>query len=333
VATGGVTAVDPLLAALARRTRGFPGALGLLSADGDRVVLHGCTADSDFEIGSITKGVTGLLYADALGRGEVAPDTRLGDLLPLGDGAAAGIRLADLATHRSGLPRLLVTHNVRRSWGYLRRGTNPYAGPVEDLLELARTARLRRPGRPRYSNAGFQLFGLALAGAAGLSYRDLVRTRIADPLGLDPFYVPESGADLAPTALPGHNRGRVVEPWAGAAVAAAGGVRASVAAMVRFARALLDGTAAGVAALDPVAEFAGPAVRIGAGWITVDRRGKGILTWHNGGTGGFRTYLGLLREEGRAVVALGSTTHAVDSLALAALDGNPGGGTVRSRRS
>jgi len=332
VAAARVTADDPLVAALARRTRGFPAALGVLTPEGDRLVLHRCTADSDFEIGSITKGVTGLLYADALARGEVAPDTRLGDLLPLGDGAAAGIRLADLATHRSGLPRLLVTGNLRRSWDYLRHGTNPYAGTVAELLELARTTPLRRPGRPSYSNAGFQLFGLSLAAAAGLSYRDLVRTRIADPLGLDPFYVPESAAELAPTALPGHNRGGVVEPWTGAAVAAAGGVRASVTAMVRFARGLLDGTAPGIAALDPVADFTGPAARIGAGWMILDRRERGVLTWHNGGTGGFRSFLGLVRDEGRGVVALGSTTHALDSLALGALDG-PARPTIRSRRS
>ncbi|MDQ7992150.1 MAG: serine hydrolase domain-containing protein, partial [Propionicimonas sp.] len=168
-----------LAADLARRSHGFPAALALLTPDGDHLVTHRCTTGSSFEIGSITKGVTGLLYHDALARGEVTPDTRLGDLLPVGEGPVAGIRLADLATHRSGLPRVLVSHNLRRSWDYLRRGTNPYAGPVDELFELARTARLRRPGRPSYSNAGFQLFGHALAAAVPLDYPDLVASRIA----------------------------------------------------------------------------------------------------------------------------------------------------------
>ena len=30
---------------------------------------------ADFEIGSVSKGMTGLLYADALSRGEIGPDT------------------------------------------------------------------------------------------------------------------------------------------------------------------------------------------------------------------------------------------------------------------
>lgn len=307
-------------AALARRTRGFPAALAVLGPEGDRLVTSGCAVGDDFEIGSITKGVTGLLYTQALERGELTSDTVLGSLLDLGESPAAGIRLAELATHSSGLPRLLIRDNLRRSWGYLRRGTNPYAAPVAELLELAGTVRLRGVGRASYSNAGFQLLGRALVAASGLSYPELVATRVAEPLGLTPFYPPISDAELSPSALPGHNRGGVVEPWTGESIAPAGGIRASIAAMARLARALLDGTAPGIAALDPVADFAGPAVRIGAAWIVTDRRERGVLTWHNGGTGGFRSYLGLLRQQQRAVVALGATTHALDSLALRVLD-------------
>ena len=50
-------------------------------------------ADADFEIGSISKGITGLLYADACARGEIGPDTTLGELLPLGGCAVAGLKL------------------------------------------------------------------------------------------------------------------------------------------------------------------------------------------------------------------------------------------------
>src|SRR5690606_18528264 len=61
-----------------------------------------------FEVGSITKGFTGLLLAEMVERGEVALDTPLAEMLP---GVAlpadvAAITLEQLATHRSGLPRL-----------------------------------------------------------------------------------------------------------------------------------------------------------------------------------------------------------------------------------
>ena len=38
------------------------------------MAVSGVAPDSDFEIGSISKGITGLLYADACGRGEISPD-------------------------------------------------------------------------------------------------------------------------------------------------------------------------------------------------------------------------------------------------------------------
>ena len=67
----------------------------------------------------------------------------------------------------------------------------------------------------------------------------------------------------------------------------------------------------GPAALDPVANFAGPAVRIGAAWMTLRVKGRDI-TWHNGATGGFRSWVGLDREAGTGVVLLSATAAMVD---------------------
>jgi len=61
-------------------------------------------------------------------------------------------------------------------------------------------------------------------------------------------------------------------------------------------------------------------VRIGAGWLTTDRRDRGAITWHNGGTGGFRSWLGLRRDLGLAVVVLGASSRSVDALGLTLLD-------------
>ena len=47
---------DVLAARLARRPRGFPAGLGLLGPEGERPVVHGCTPDSDLDIGSLSKG-------------------------------------------------------------------------------------------------------------------------------------------------------------------------------------------------------------------------------------------------------------------------------------
>ena len=90
--------------------------LGLVAAflDGDRrsVLAHGQSGsennrpldgDTVFEIGSITKVFTALLFADMVVRGEVAPDDPAAKFRPAGvkrrDFEGAPITLLDLATY------------------------------------------------------------------------------------------------------------------------------------------------------------------------------------------------------------------------------------------
>jgi len=250
------------------------------------VASLGAGLAADFEIGSVSKGVTGLLYAEALTRDEIGTSTTLGDLLPLAQTSAAHVSLAALSTHRSGLPMLpRSAAPLRRTLELWRRGTNPYGEDLATLLRQARDNQVGRP-RPRYSSFGFEFLGHALAHAAGTTYPDLVHQRIVEPLGLSTLYAPARPADLRSTALTGRSRrGRPREPWTGEALAPAGGLRASITDMARLTQALLDGTAPGRAARDPTASFPGRGVRIGAAWITLSHHGHQI-TWHNGGTGG-----------------------------------------------
>jgi len=103
-----MAAGDAELAALAREALGpnRPAlAVAAVTRDGTRTAVFGATPETRFEIGSITKGLTGLLFADMIARGEVAPTTTVGELLPV-HGPLAGVTLEQLATHRSGLPRV-----------------------------------------------------------------------------------------------------------------------------------------------------------------------------------------------------------------------------------
>ncbi|MFI6417325.1 serine hydrolase domain-containing protein [Streptomyces sp. NPDC050842] len=276
--------------------------------------------DADFEIGSISKGVTGLLYAEALARGEIAARTTLRELLPLGDAPAGRVTLESLSIHRSGLPRIPASaHPWRRTVALWRHGTNPYGENIEQLLDQARGVRVGKP-RPRYSNLGYELLGHALARAAGTSYEELVLRRVSTPLGLGCFYLPATAGRLRPGAVRGTNRkGRPREPWTGEALGPAGGIRADIRSMARLTEALLDGSAPGIAALDPVAPL-GAGARIGAAWVTVKVKGL-TVTWHNGGTGGFRSWLGLDRAAGTGVVVLSATTASVDRHGFALLTG------------
>ncbi|WP_084106120.1 serine hydrolase [Demequina sp. NBRC 110056] len=306
---------------------------GLLSARHDRVLIaassggeatwraFGVPDGADAEVGSVSKGLTGLLYRDAVDRGEVSPTSTLGELLGRPEATYAPLTLEAVASHRSGLPRLQSNGGSRsqwtRTWRMWRRGENPYGDTVEELLDLAADVPVGRP-RFAYSNLGFELLGAALARRAGRPYAALLRERVLEPIGMTGAAVPARATDLGAHALLGRSRsGRPHEPWVGEAIGPAGGVRCTAADLAALLDGLLDGTAPGLSALDPVADAQG-ASRIGAAWITMDFHGR-VVTWHNGMTGGFASFVGVDREAGVGVAIVSATAQRLDSAGIKAL--------------
>jgi CubicO group peptidase (beta-lactamase class C family) len=293
-----------------------PAAMALVTPGGTTTATRGAGPASNFEIGSISKAITGLLYSDALDRGEITTESTLGDLLPLGDCPAASVTLVSLSTHHSGLPGLPSSMQpVRRTIELWRHGANPYGETLDELLVQARETTVG-PARARYSNFGFELLGHALAAAASTTYRDMLDDRIVAPLGLQDTYLANTPEELRAGAVDGTNRfGRPTQPWTGEALGPAGGIRSSVSDLGRLMEAILSGSAPGLGALMPVRSFAGRA-QIGAAWITIAGKG-GSLVLHNGGTGGFRSWIGLDVNEGMGAVVLSATTRSVDRAGFA----------------
>ena len=101
-------------------------------ADGSAV-----TANTFFEIGSITKTFTALVLATMVESGRVRLDTPVRDLLPAGvtvparDGAE--ITLEHLARHTSGLPRSPQSF-ARDLWIAVIQQANPYTMDEESVL-------------------------------------------------------------------------------------------------------------------------------------------------------------------------------------------------------
>ncbi|WP_199539284.1 serine hydrolase domain-containing protein [Desertihabitans brevis] len=311
--------------ALAERVRAVVGeerpavAVAVVTADGTRTATIGAQPTDRFEIGSISKGLTGLLLAQAIERGEVTEQTTVGELLPLEGAPVADVTLQQLATHTSGLPvqPLSLRQAGKNIWSTLS-GANPYDNTLDQ--ELAEVRGLELDARPgTYSNLGFELLGHALAAAADQPYPELLRERVLEPLGMSGTTVPTGPAELDGRDLVGQNaNGRRMEPWVGEAMAPAGGVRSDVEDMARLAQALLTEQAPGVEATRPRVGF--DEDRIGWAWITSTTDDGRTITWHNGGTGGFSSWLGVDREAGTAVVVLSATSASVDGAGLALLE-------------
>jgi CubicO group peptidase (beta-lactamase class C family) len=268
-----------------------------------RTTAMGAEHTDRFEIGSISKGLTGLLFADMIERGEVRADTRLGELLPVSN-ELSQVRLSQLATHTSGLPPQLPTLRQygKNYWATLTAG-NPYDGTVQQRLDALADVQLDEPPGA-YSNLAYELLGAALAAAADRPYRDLLRERILRPVGLTEASIPYADSELTDRDLLGQTTGgRTNDAWLGEAMAPAGGVRAGIDEMALFSQRLLTKQAPGMDALEPKVTEQDEST--GWAWVTMpsptDQR---TITWHNGGTGGFTAFLGLDREREVGVVIL-----------------------------
>lgn len=135
-----------------------------------------------YEIGSITKTFTGLLLAQEVTQKRLRPEDPVSRLLPqarVPTFRGQAITLMDLVTQTSALPRLPTNFAPKDD-------ANPYVDyDAAALTSFLASHRLdQRPGeRHEYSNLGFGLLGMALSASAGLSYGDMVASRIAQPLG------------------------------------------------------------------------------------------------------------------------------------------------------
>jgi CubicO group peptidase (beta-lactamase class C family) len=313
-------------AALAARARPLmPGALDRVSiamVEGATTTYGHFGADehTEYEIGSVTKTFTALLLADAIRRGEVTADTRVGALLPLGGAPIADGTLAELASHRAGLsaqgmhPDDALPFALR----HLRR-RNPFTQDVEGVLAIARKATLTDRGVVVYSNLGVALLGHALAAAAEMEYAELVQERLFTPLGMTASSLPLT-ADNLPRGTPtGYSASGVAEaPWTTNGWAPAGGARSTPADLVRYARAWLDGSAPGSDALTPRWQVGRQ--HIGYVWLTQVEQGHTVSVT-NGLTGGFTSKIVLDRAQQRAVIVLSNTAASVDEAAYRLLVG------------
>ncbi|WP_431942304.1 serine hydrolase domain-containing protein [Micromonospora marina] len=313
-------------------TEGLRG-LAVAVIEGDRVRVAGLgdrapggpavEPGTPFEIGSIAKPLTGMLLARQAASGAVGPDDRLGAVLPGVTGPAGEVTLAELASHRAGLPRLALDSPgaMISTWWAASTAGNAYAGyDVERIVAAAGSADPDDRGTVSYSNFGAALLGRALAARAGVDYPELLRRDVLDRLGMAGTLVATDPGDLPPGRAEGSTAaGRDADPWLGAGYAPAGvGVWSTAEDLARLTAAMLAGTAPGADAATPRFD-AGDDRRIGYGWFT-SRHGDREIVWHNGGTGGFRAYLGFDRAADRGVVVLGNTTRDVDPIGLRLLD-------------
>ncbi len=307
-------------------------AVALVDRNGIRVVTASVARDKEllkaddlFEIGSVTKTFTGLLLAIADEKGEAKLDDAVEKFLPDGiklrDSTGAAIRMVDLATQRSGLPRLATNMQPKDA-------KNPYADYSEqDLYDFLKTftATRARNEKYEYSNIGFGLLGLALTRAAKMdSFEALLSERILQPLKMTS--TTSDASRFAPRLTQPHDAAGVPTPaWhLPIAHAGAGAIRATAGDMGRYIEAiagLRDTPLAKAINVATTMREQGPGRinPIGLAWMQLPFNERKFMN-HDGGTFGSSSSLMVDRATKEGVFIVANTSTPLQNIALHLMD-------------
>lgn len=270
-----------------------------------------------FEIGSVSKTMTSILLAEMIGQGKASLDDPLSAWLPEGTRVprfeGKPILLRHVVTHTSGLPGLPPGVSMADP-------NDPYAALSGQMLlaALERSSLARAPGAQfEYSNFASMLLSWAVARRAGSDLETLFDQRLFQPLGMSHAYIGQrpDGVRIATGHTP---NARPAPAWNFQTdLAGVGGVRATLDDMVRYVQAQLA----------PPATPLGAALRLGQQVVVADSRPAMAMNWmltplagrrlhaHEGGTGGFSSFVAFDVENRQGVVILSDTAlHSLGGL-------------------
>jgi CubicO group peptidase (beta-lactamase class C family) len=210
-----------------------------------------------------------------------------------------------LATHTSGLARLPANFDAIST-----NQQNPYANyRATDLYQdLAAVVLTSKPGtKSDYSNYGFGLLGHVLALKAGKPYEALVKDTVCHPLEMRDTTI-QLLAEQRQRLTPGHNpQGELVSNWDFDVLAPAGAFRSTAADLLKFVEANLAPAATPLGRSLTEAQrvqFETWSDKLGLAW-QIEETIEGLtFHWHNGGTGGYASFIGFDKTHQTGVVIL-----------------------------
>jgi len=307
--------------------------IGVIEPTGRRLIARGpaqignddpVNGDTIFQIGSVTKLFTAALLADMVRRGEVALTDPVEKYLPAGtkvpERGGHRITLADLATHMSGLPRTLANVLVTDF-------NNPNADMSEAQLfqSLQHYELTRDPGASyEFSDAGYDLLGIALADRGQTDFETLLRSRILAPLHMDNtrFGSSLTEKDRRAAAYDAHLQPIPQPPTP--TLPGANGMRSTANDLLDFLAANLGLTNSPVnPALADMLKTQQPTefkeLKSALGWNVATLHGFQTV-WISGETAGSRAFIAFSPLLHAGVVVLSNSANAIDDIGIHILD-------------
>lgn len=264
-----------------------------------------------FEIGSIAKTFTSILLADAVNNGKIKLDDPvnkyLPDSIPQLQYQGIPVTIKMLSNHTSGIPRMPSNFDA-----FVTDPSNPYKNYGEQqLFSFYKNMKLdRKPGTVyEYSNLAAATLGVILEHSYKKSFEQLLVSKICNPLHMNDTRQFIRRKDSARFAKGYNENGDYNGQWDFKAFAAAGSIRSTAADMLLYAKANLGNAPSSLRKaieLTHIVSFTDGTNNIGLGWHYI-KPGNDEILFHNGGTGGYRSYLGINLNKKFAVIILSNT--------------------------
>jgi CubicO group peptidase (beta-lactamase class C family) len=309
--------------------------VGIIDASGRQIYSEGILSDQKplrpdantvYEIGSITKVFASVLLAEMNIKGQLNLTDPISKYLPASVKSPVRngreITLLSLSTHRSGMPRF--PYNP-----YPKNMDNPYADYTEvDLFAYVShfEPEYDFDTRWRYSNVAYGLLGNILSRIAKKDFESMTRETICRPLNM-PSTAIRSTKQMRANTAGGHAiTGQPTVSLELGALEAAGALRSNANDLLTFAAANLGLIKTDLlAALELThvlqAKKDGNDTYTTMGWTLANDSGRELL-FKDGGTPGYRTFLGIDKEKKIGIVVLSNTDNSVTDIGWHILDPN-----------
>ncbi len=274
--------------------------------------------DTLFEIGSITKVFTAILVQRLAEQGKLDWEQPISNFLTelqFENESVGAITLRSLATHSSGLPRLPTNLSPGDS-------LDPYAdytwGDLSVFLSSFDPDSLS--SEYAYSNLGFGLLGSIAADAAQLDYPAAIAKYILEPLGMSRSFAAYP-QQTDPNMASGYSNGAAMPAWTFDAVAGAGAIVSSANDLMQFIRAGFEADPSGVPAAIAATQEPQEGHKMALAWHMSSDSDGNTVYWHNGGTGGYASFLAVspAQSKGWLILAASSDYSWVTELGMSLL--------------
>jgi CubicO group peptidase (beta-lactamase class C family) len=302
--------------------------IGILDSNGRRFFSEGVIDDNlrrpdlntMYEIGSITKVFTALVLADMSLKQQLSLQDPISKFLPKSvktpNTNGKEISLLDLSIHTSTFPRFpsnVDPKNLDDPYGdYSTNRLLEYVSNYQPDIEIG--------SQWRYSNTAYGLLGHILTTVSkAKNYEELIKAEICKPLGMHSTVISLTPLLLKNTATGYAEDGKPVAPLNLSAIEGGGAFRSNANDMLTFAAANLGfiqtklSAAMWLTHTKQIQKERNSTEYATMGWTLWEKDGRKII-YKDGGTPGFRTFIGIDPQHKFAVVVLSNSNNGVTDI-------------------